>query len=87
MNAYFRIMEWIDRRRRYALPLLTVMVVLGFIVMLWMNDHDRTEANAEFLEQCRAAGYDAAKCRFFLTATRGGNNAAAVQMIIQSATH
>jgi len=32
------------------------------------------------------AGYEAAKCRFFLTATRRMNGAAAVQMMLEAAT-
>ena len=42
--------------------------------------------DAEFLAQCHDAGYDAAKCRFFLTATGRMNSAAASQMMMEAAT-
>jgi len=55
----------------------------------WLTARDRREADATFLAQCADAGFDAAKCRFFLTATDGGrsHNTAATMQIIQSATH
>jgi hypothetical protein len=70
---------------RFA-PLLAIMV-LCVVLIYHVNESDRAEHDAEFLVQCHDAGYDAAKCRFFLTAAGSTNSDAAVQMIIQSATH
>jgi len=87
LNAYFRIMAWIGQRRRYAMPLWIILLAVFIGIAIWMGGNERDERDATFLTQCRDAGYDEAKCRFFLTVTgRAGNNAA-VQMIIQSATH
>jgi hypothetical protein len=44
------------------------------------------QRDAAFLAQCHDAEYEAAKCRFFLTATRRMNGAAAAQMTPEAAT-
>ena len=44
------------------------------------------QRDAAFLAQCHDAEYEAAKCRFFLTATRRMNGAAAAEMILEAAT-
>jgi hypothetical protein len=62
--------------------LLALIVVAGIIA----NQHDWDRRDAEFLAQCHEAGYDAAKCRFFLTATGRMNSTAATQMMIEAAT-
>ena len=43
------------------------MIGGGFALLLWMDQRDRAETDATFLAQCREAGYEAAKCRLFLT--------------------
>jgi hypothetical protein len=58
------------------------MFVAGRVI----TQRDRARADAEFLARCHDAGYDAAKFRFFLTATRRMNGAAAAQMMIEAAT-
>lgn len=63
------------------------MALLCLTIIFDINDRDRARHDATFLRQCAEAGYDAAKCRFFLTASGGGNNAAAMQLILQSAAH
>jgi hypothetical protein len=47
-------------------------MVLCVAVIVHDSARERAEHDAKFLRQCAEAGYDAAKCRFFLTATGGG---------------
>ena len=63
-----------------------VLAFLTFASAVISNRDDREQRDAEFLAQCHDAGYDAAKCRFFLTATRRMGGAAAAQMMIEAAT-
>jgi hypothetical protein len=83
----FRFMAWADQQRwrwvvTLALPIATI--VIGFGIVAWMNSRDRAETDATFLAQCHEAGYDAAKCRFFLTAMSRANASAAMQMMIET---
>jgi hypothetical protein len=77
------------RRNTLALVAMSIIGILVFVVLVLSNQNDWAERDADFLRKCAAAGYDAAKCQFFLAAAGPGrgNNDAAVQMIIQSATH
>jgi len=54
-------------RRHFALPLLLGFALLGFLMIMLMHQSDQREFEVTFLQQCHDAGYDPAKCRFFLT--------------------
>jgi hypothetical protein len=51
-----------------------------------LNVREREQRDAEFLAQCHDAGYDAAKCQFFLTAVGRMDGAAAMKMLLEGAT-
>ena len=79
---------WLWYRRLPVWALIVPPLALMFLGVMWinhLNQDDRAEHDATFLRQCAEAGYDAAKCRFFLTATGRGNTDAALQMILQAA--
>ena len=65
-----------------------VLVAAGILlVAVWgiiATRNDWARRDAEFLAQCHEAGYDAAKCRFFLTAMSRANASAAMQMMIET---
>jgi hypothetical protein len=65
-----------------------VLVVAGILlVAVWgiiATRNDWARRDAAFLAQCHEAGYDAAKCRFFLTAMSRANASAAMQMMIET---
>ena len=71
---------------RLALVAIGITIVLSLTAIIIGNQRDRAQHDAEFLAQCHEAGYDAAKCRFFLTATGRMNGAAASQMMMEAAT-
>jgi hypothetical protein len=73
------------RRNTIILAALLVAGAISFTFLVVGGSRDRAQHDAEFLEQCHAAGYDAAKCRFFLTAS-GRMGGAATQMMIEAAT-
>ena len=73
-------------RNRLALIAIGITLVLSLAAITIGNNRGREQHDAEFLAQCHEAGYDAAKCRFFLTATGRMNGAAASQMMIEAAT-
>jgi hypothetical protein len=68
-------------RNRLAL-VIGILLVLT-VVLIFANRGDGAKSDAEFLAQCRDAGYDVAKCRFFLTAT-GHSSTAAMQMLLDA---
>jgi hypothetical protein len=74
------------RRNTIILAALLVAAALSFTFLVVAGGRDRAQRDAEFLDQCRDAGYEAAKCRFFLTATGRMNGAAAAQMMLEGAT-
>ena len=73
--------SWPPGRGNDAHPLLiaggAIMVVLTFVAAVLITRHDFDRRSAKFLAQCHDAGFDAAKCRFFLTATGRMDGAAA----------
>jgi hypothetical protein len=71
---------------RLALIVGALLLVVILVAVIVVTQRDREQHDAEFLAQCHEAGYDAAKCRFFLTATGRMNGAAASQMMIEAAT-
>jgi hypothetical protein len=73
-------------RNTIILAALLVAAALSFTFLVVGGSRDRARRDAEFLDQCRDAGYEAAKCRFFLTATGRMNGAAAAQMMLEGAT-
>jgi hypothetical protein len=62
-----RLFDWLARRSWRIFILPAVAIGGGFALLLWMNQRDRAETDATFLAQCRQAGYDAPKCRLFLS--------------------
>ena len=83
--------RWLNGRSDWGDVLLfgalSVGIVLCVAVIVHVNARERAEHDAK-LRQCAEAGYDAAKCRFFLTASGGGKNSdVAMQLILQSAAH
>jgi len=58
-----------------------VLMTLLMIIML-LEQSDERAFEATFLEQCHDAGYDPAKCRFFLTATSRRVSAEVVQEVV-----
>jgi hypothetical protein len=64
-----------------ALIVIGSLLVLTVVALVVSNHNDWTQHDALFLAQCREAGYDAAKCRFFLTATGRMGSDAVMQMI------
>jgi hypothetical protein len=74
------------RRNRIVLAVCLVAAALSLVFIVVTGNRDRAQRDAEFLDQCRDAGYEAAKCRFFLTATGRMNGAAAAQMMLEGAT-
>lgn len=67
-------------------PLIVGAVLLIFVVAVVIARWGLARRDAEFLQQCHDAGYDAAKCRFFLTATERMNGAVTAQMMIEATT-
>ena len=65
-----------------TLMVIGILLVLT-AVLIFANRGDWAKSDAEFLAQCRDAGYDVAKCRFFLTAS-GRNSTAAMQMLLDA---
>ena len=65
-----------------------VLVVAGILLIaVWgivATRNDWARRDAAFLAQCHEAGYDAAKCRFFLTAMSRASASAAMQMMIET---
>jgi hypothetical protein len=61
---------------------VALAAVLAFAVAIEESHRERLRRDAEFLAQCRDAGYDAAKCRFFLTVTGRTNGTADAQIIL-----
>jgi hypothetical protein len=65
-----------------------VLVAAGILlVAVWgiiAIRNDWAKRDAAFLAQCHEAGYDAAKCRFFLTPMSRANASAAMQMMIET---
>jgi hypothetical protein len=82
-----RTREMGPRARMRHLPLIVgaVLLVQTFVMAVLITRSELARSDAAFLQQCHDAGYDAAKCRFFLTATGRMNNAAAAQLIIEAA--
>jgi hypothetical protein len=74
------------RRNTILLAVCLVAAALSLAVIVVTGNRDHAQRDAEFLDQCRDAGYEAAKCRFFLTATGRMNGAAAAQMMLEGAT-
>jgi len=82
----FRLFAWLDRQR-FALPVLLCSVIGLFVLIIVLQQWDAAEYEATFLQQCRDAGYDAAKCRFFLTASSRAASAEAMRtMLLEAAT-
>jgi hypothetical protein len=84
--------RWLTGRSGWDDVLLFGALGVGMVLCVAVIVHDsareRAEHDAKFLRQCAEAGYDAAKCRFFLTASGGGKNSdVAMQLILQSAAH
>ena len=71
-------------RNRLALILLGILLVLVAVWGIIATRDDWARRDAAFLDQCHEAGYDAAKCRFFLTAMSRANASAAMQMMIET---
>ena len=71
---------------RLALIAGALLLVVIFVAGIVISQRDWARRDAEFLAQCHEAGYDAAKCRFFLTATGRMNGAAEAQMMIEATT-
>ena len=72
-------------RNRLALILLGILLVLVAVWGIIATRDDWARRDAAFLRECAEAGYDAAKCRFFLTAmSRANASAAAMQMMIET---
>jgi hypothetical protein len=72
-------------RNRLALVLAGILLVLVAVWGCIATRNDWARRDATFLAQCHEAGYDAAKCRFFLTAmSRASASAAAMQMMIET---
>ena len=65
-----------------------VLVVAGILLIaVWgiiATRNDWARRDATFLAQCHEAGYDAAKCRFFLTAMSRTSASAAMEMMIET---
>jgi hypothetical protein len=65
-----------------------VLVVAGILlVAVWgiiATRNDWARRDAAFLAQCHEAGYDAAKCRFFLTVMSRASASAAMQLMIET---
>jgi len=65
-----RLVQWF-RHQRYALLVLLGCVLLTLLtVITLLQRSDQREFEATFLQQCHDAGYDPAKCQFFLTMSR-----------------
>ena len=71
-------------RNRLALILLGILLVLVAVWGIIATRDDWARRDAAFLAQCHEAGYDAAKCRFFLTAMSRANASAAIQLMIET---
>jgi hypothetical protein len=71
-------------RNRLALVLAGILLVLVAVWGCIATRNDWARRDAAFLSQCHEAGYDAAKCRFFLTAMSRASNGAAMQMMIET---
>ena len=71
-------------RNRLALILLGILLVLVAVWGIIATRDDWARRDAAFLAQCHEAGYDAAKCRFFLTAMSRASASAAMQMMIET---
>ena len=71
-------------RNRLALILLGILLVLVAVWGIIATRDDWARRDAAFLRECAEAGYDAAKCRFFLTAMSRANASAAIQWMIET---
>ena len=75
-------------RNRLALILLGILLVLVAVWGIIATRDDWARRDAAFLRECAEAGYDAAKCRFFLTAmkkkSRANASAADFKLMIET---
>ena len=59
--------QWL-RHQRYGLLVLLGCVLLALLmIIMLLQQSDERQFEATFLQQCHDAGYDPAKCRFFLS--------------------
>lgn len=66
-----------------ALMVLCVTAIAVTLGAAWlMNERDRAERRETFLRLCAEAGFDRAKCAFFLVASEAPNGPRALSTII-----
>jgi hypothetical protein len=62
--------------------MLGMILAASFASIMLLNANDRREREAIFMQQCDAARYDLAHCRFFFTISQEPGGAVAMAAIL-----